>query len=98
MMRAMIAGWPRLQLASVAVLLGALVCGCTYRPAKFDVAAARQPGDLAATEVAGSVRVHAGVTLHEVRFSSISWEGGSAHPIRIQAFIAIPPGSYPGHS
>jgi dienelactone hydrolase len=80
------------------LLLGTLSAGCRYRPARFDVVAASRQSDLAAAEVPGSLRVVEGVTLREVRFSSLSWENGTPRPIRIQAFLATPPGSYPAHS
>jgi len=69
-----------------------------FRPATFDLAAARDARDLEVVEVAASRRVTDGVTVREVRFTSRAWDArGRSRPIRIQAFLAVPPGVYPPH-
>ena len=72
-------------------LVGAALSGCAYRPASFDLTAARRTADLAPLEVADSMKVRDGVTIREVSFMSTTWDGGAPRPIRIQAFIATPP-------
>ncbi len=85
----------------LALALGVLCifcASCTYRPASFDLVAARRAGDLAADEVIASRKVIEGVHFFEVRFTSAAWDKGAAHPIRIQAYVAVPPGDYAAHS
>jgi dienelactone hydrolase len=70
-----------------------------FRPATFDLAAARDARDLDLAEVAASRRVTDGVTVREVRFTSRAWDArGRSRPIRIQGFLAVPPGVYPPRS
>jgi dienelactone hydrolase len=70
-----------------------------FQPATFDLAAARDARDLDVAEVPASAHVTDGVTVREVRFTSRAWDArGRARSIRIQAFLAVPPGSYPPHS
>lgn len=83
--------WP-LLLLSGCVLLGAVNASCAYHPASFDLIEARRASDLAAVEVPGSQRVKDGVTIREVGFTSTAWDFGTPRAIRIQAFIATPPG------
>lgn len=82
-----------------AVLPIALVAllGCQGAGATFDLKLARRTADLDAVDVPGSARVVDGVKLREVRFSSRRWDSEPA-VIRIQAFVAVPPGSFPLHS
>lgn len=82
-----------LATVSAAFLWG--VAGCSAQPAVFDVGLARRKGDLASMEVPGSVRLESGVPLREVRYNSTVWESGKPQTIRIQAFVAVPPGRYP---
>lgn len=89
---------PDRWLTSAALLLFLLVGGCSSRLASFDVRSARVKDDLNAVEITGATRVENGVTIQEIRFTSLSWDSGTAQPIRIQAFVAIPPGKYPPHS
>ena len=72
--------------------------GARFQPAVFDLAAVRDVRDLAAEVV---VRAHpvAGVTVREVQFTSRAWDRhGRSRPVRIQGFLAVPPGTYPAHS
>jgi dienelactone hydrolase len=70
-----------------------------FQPAVFDLDAARDPRDLEAAEVAASRHVTDGVTVREVRFTSRAWDAhGRSRPIRIQGFLAVPPGVYPPHT
>lgn len=96
--RAVLALLSTLSTLSTLALLG----GCTYRPASFDLAAARRADDLAATERPlareGSVVPPADVALHEVRYTSLTWDAGGAHPIRIRAVVAVPLRPAPPHS
>jgi dienelactone hydrolase len=72
--------------------------GARFQPAVFDLAAARDVRDLAA-EVVVSAHLLAGVTLREVQFTSRAWDHhGRSRPVRIQGFLAVPPGTYPPHS
>lgn len=84
----------RRMLFIASYLLLIILAGCTYRPAAFDLSAARNHTDLAATEIPESRRVRDGVAIREVRFTSAEWKDGRAHPIRIQAFLAMPPGNF----
>ena len=78
------------------LLLVISVAACSHSPARFDLAAARQP-DLEATF--GARRdAGEGVSLEEVWFRSTQWGAeGQPHPIRIRAFLARPlrPGKRP---
>lgn len=85
-------------LGAAALLAALLVAGCSLRPASFDLRRARLAADLDAAEIHGATRVENGVTVHEIRFNSLAWDGDAAQPIRIQAFVAIPLGKYPPHS
>lgn len=89
--------WAGLRLLPALCLGILLLLGCRGRGAEFDLQAARRTSDLDAVDVPGSARVVDGVKLREVRFSSRQW---AAEPsvIRIQAFVAVPPGSFPLHS
>ena len=70
-----------------------------FRPVQFDLAAARDPRDLGLTEMPGTERVVDGVKVREIRYTSSTWDAtGRTHPIRIQGFVAIPPGAYPAHT
>lgn len=85
--------------AALAPLL-CLVCAlgaCRDSGASFDLQLARRITDLDAVDVPGSAQVIDGVKLREVRFSSRRWDADPA-VIRIQAFVAVPPGSFPLHS
>ncbi|HEY3352278.1 MAG TPA: hypothetical protein VGQ83_03450 [Polyangia bacterium] len=87
-LRALLLGVAAFALAVLAGRAG----GQTFRPATFDLAAARAAGDLA-PEVRDA-RVHEGVTVREVRFTSTAWDAhGRARAIRVQAFLAVPPGA-----
>ncbi len=82
-------------LAGLACLL--LLLACRPRGAAFDLQLARKTADLDAVDVPGSAHVVDGVKLREVRFSSRSFADAPS-VIRIQAFIAVPPGEFPLHS
>jgi cephalosporin-C deacetylase-like acetyl esterase len=70
-----------------------------YRPARFDLAAARDPRDLGLEERPGTARVVDGVAVREIRYVSAMWDAaGRVRPIRIQGYLAIPPGAYPEHT
>ncbi|HEY3354547.1 MAG TPA: acetylxylan esterase [Polyangia bacterium] len=70
-----------------------------YRPARFDLTAARDARDIGLTEMPGTPRVVDGVAVREIRFTSSAWDArGRARPIRIQAYLAIPPGAYAPHT
>jgi dienelactone hydrolase len=70
-----------------------------FRPAQFDLAAARDTRDLGLTEMPGTERIVDGVKLREIRYTSSSWDAtGRTRSIRIQGFVAIPPGAYPAHT
>ena len=64
---------------------------------RFDQVAARRASDLDAVDVPGSACVVDGVKLREVRFSSRQWRLEPS-VIRIQAFVAVPLGSFPLHT
>ncbi|HNN91334.1 MAG TPA: hypothetical protein PKI03_03655, partial [Pseudomonadota bacterium] len=83
--------WAGLRLLPALCLGIVLLLGCRGRGAEFDLQAARRTSDLDAVDVPGSARIVDGVKLREVRFSSRQW---AAEPsvIRIQAFVAVPPG------
>jgi cephalosporin-C deacetylase-like acetyl esterase len=73
--------------------------GDGFRRASFDLAAARNAHDIMLLDVPGSARVIDGVAVREIRFRSFVWDStGRTRPIRIQGFLAIPPGRYPKHS
>jgi dipeptidyl aminopeptidase/acylaminoacyl peptidase len=75
------------------VVLAGRAGGQSFRPADCDLAAARDPGDLAVAEVPGGARTIDGVTVREIRFTSAEWDArGARHPTRLQAFLALPPG------
>ena len=74
-----------------------MAAACRDPAARFDLDLARRTGDLDADDVAGSHAIEDGVHVREVRFSSRRWDGEPA-TIRIQAYVAVPPGSYPRHS
>jgi dienelactone hydrolase len=82
----------RLRLLFILGVLSATLTNCAYHPASFDLTAARRVADLAVLEVPNSERIRDGVTLREISFISTTWDGGTPRPIRIQAFIATPPG------
>ncbi|HEY3352755.1 MAG TPA: hypothetical protein VGQ83_05875 [Polyangia bacterium] len=70
-----------------------------FHPASFDLDAARDPRDLDVAEAATGRRVIEGVTVREVRFTSRTWDPqGRSRPLRLQGFIAVPPGDYPPHT
>jgi dienelactone hydrolase len=72
--------------------------GERFHPARFDLEAARDPRDLEAVVIGGG-SVAQGITVREVRFASRAWDRwGRSRPIRLQAFLAVPPGAYPRHS
>jgi cephalosporin-C deacetylase-like acetyl esterase len=61
----------------------------------FDLAAARRTDDLAA-EAHAAQSAPAGVRLYEVAFGSLAWDRqGTARPIRIHGYLAIPAGGAP---
>lgn len=63
------------------------------RPASFDLAAARDARDLEVA-VAGELHAH-GVAVRELRFASRVWDRlGRSRAVRLQAFLAVPPGAY----
>lgn len=76
----------------------AICAACRYRPASFDLAAARRQSDLATTEAPSSRRTPDGMSLREVSFQSTFWDVKGPHPIRIRALVATPPGSAPPHT
>jgi dienelactone hydrolase len=70
-----------------------------FRPVQFDLAAARATNDLGLTEMPGTERTVDGVRVREIRYTSLTWDAtGRKHPIRLQGFVAIPPGAYPPHT
>lgn len=74
---------------------GVLVSGCTYRPASFDASEIRRQDTLETVELKERTRTRdGGVTLHEVRFTSLMWDSNGPRPIKIHAFVAVPPGSH----
>jgi len=76
-----------------------LSAGASFAPARFDLTAARRLSDLDAEEIVGSARIIDGAPVREVRFDSTMWSPrGEPHPIRIQAFVALPPGPIEPHS
>lgn len=85
-------------IAAAALLFSELLAGCSPKVASFDLRGARAQDDLFAVELSSRARIVDGISLHEVSFNSLTWDDGSARPIRIQAFVAIPPGKYPPHS
>lgn len=78
-------------------LLLIVTAACRESGARFDLDLARRSSDLDAADVPGSHSVEDGVHVREVRFSSRHW-AGEPSVIRIQAFVAVPPGQYPRHS
>jgi dienelactone hydrolase len=70
-----------------------------FRPVRFDLAAARDARDLAFADVPGTARVVDGVAVREIRYVSSEWDAtGRRRPIRIQGYLAVPPGAYADHS
>ncbi|MCC6748782.1 MAG: hypothetical protein IT371_14070 [Deltaproteobacteria bacterium] len=90
-----------LRAGAGAALAGLLVLAARaerFDAASFDLGAARNAGDLAAV-VLPRERVAHGITVREVQFTSRVWDRwGRWRPMRIQAFLAVPPGSYPRRS
>lgn len=75
---------------------GVLVSGCTYRPASFDLPEIRRQETLETVELRDRTRVRdGGVVLQEVRFTSLLWDSNGPRPIKIHAFVAVPPRSHP---
>jgi len=79
------------------VLLVLVASACRKSGAQFDMELARRKSDLDAEDLAGSARIEDGVHVREVKFSSRRWDGEPS-TIRIQAYVAVPPGQYPRHS
>ncbi len=102
MMAAMNSGplklFPAHCVAAAALLCGVLLSACGPPIARFELASARAQNDLFAIELKANARVIDGIPLHEVSFNSLGWDDGRARPIRIQAVVAVPPGTYPPHS
>lgn len=88
----------RMKSAILLVSVVVVCAACRYRPASFDLTAARRQGDLAATEGPSSQRAPDGMSLREVSFQSTFWDASGPHPIRIRALVATPPGSAPPHT
>ena len=93
-------GW--VALVVLPVILGTAsrsVAAELFRPATFDLGAARRVDDLDAIDLPGSARATPAVRIREIRFSSTSWsETGVKKTIRIQAFVAIPLHAGAAHS
>lgn len=87
----------RAWVVAVFVTLLGLAGGCRDPAARFDLPLARRASDLDAQDVPGSQSIVDGVSVREVRFTSYRWDGEPA-AIRIQAYVAVPPGSYPANS